>query len=410
MKLNTSIFRNKKIMLGVTSSIAAYKSVQICSSLIKLGTDVTVVMTPNAANFVSPLTFSSISGKKTIVELFENKDKIYHISLARSINMIILAPATANTISKLAYGICDNFLTTTIIAASCPVLIAPSMNESMYLNSTVQANIYTLRKIGRYFFIGPQKGELACGEKGLGRMEDEDIIIERAGQLLFYSSDLKGKKVIITAGGTKEYIDAVRYISNCSSGKMGYALAEEAYFRGAERVILISTNKDLPIPYGVDVVYVESSNEMKSKVLEHFTGSDITIMSAAVSDIIPAKRFEYKLKKKDNILSKLKFKENENILHILAEKKDKNQFLVGFSAESGDSIRNFMSKMKNKNIDMTVANDISRKDIGMMSDFNEVSIIKQDGSIKRLNKDKKRIISRGIWDEIVKSVKKKDTG
>jgi len=410
MKLNNPIFKNKKIMLGVTGSIAAYKSARICSSLTRLGADVTVVMTPNAANFISPVTFSSISGKKTIVELFENKDKIYHIPLAHSINIIILAPATANTISKLAYGICDNFLTTTIIAASRPVLIAPAMNESMYLNSVVQANIYALRKIGRYFFIGPQKGELAYGEKGLGRMEDEDVIIKRAGQLLSYSSDLTGERVVITAGGTKEYIDAVRYISNCSSGKMGYALAEEAYFRGAEKVILISTNKDLPIPYGVDVVYVESSSEMKSKVLEYFTGSDITIMSAAVSDIIPAERFGYKLKKKDDILSKLRFKENENILHILAEKKDKGQFLVGFSAESGDNVKNVMDKMKNKNIDMTVANDISRKDIGMMSDFNEVSIIRQDGSTKKLNKNKKRIIARGIWDEIIKSVKKKDTG
>jgi phosphopantothenoylcysteine decarboxylase/phosphopantothenate--cysteine ligase len=405
MDKNVFIFKNKNIMLGVTGSIAAYKSAQICSRLTQSGANVVVVMTSNAAKFVSPLTFSSISRNETVVELFSNKDKLYHVSLAHSVDIIILAPATANTISKLACGICDNFLTTTIIAAKCPVVIAPAMNESLYLDPAVQTNISTLKKTGKYFFVGPIKGKLACGESGLGRMEDEDIIIERAGELLQYRIDLAGKKVMITAGGTREDIDTVRYISNYSSGKMGHALAEEAYFRGAEKVILISANKNLPVPYGVDVVYVKSSSDMKNEVLQHFSRSDVTIMAAAISDIIPEKRYGYKLKKKDNIISKLKFKENENILHILADKKGRSQYLVGFSAESTDDVKNTLDKIKGRNIDMAVANDISRKDIGMMSDFNEVAIVTQDGCTKKLAKDKKRIIAREIWDEIIENIK-----
>jgi len=410
MKVDNSVFLKKKIMLGVTGSIAAYKSAQLCSNLLKLGADVTVVMTPNATSFINPVTFSAISGKKAIVNLFENESKIYHISLAHSIDIALVAPATANTISKLAYGICDNFLTTVVVSANCPVLISPAMNESMYLNPIIQENIQKMQKSGKFFFILPKKGRLACGEEGFGKMEDEDIIIERLAEFLSYSSDLAGKRVIITAGGTKEDIDAVRYISNYSSGRMGYALAEEAYFRGAQRVILISTNRNLPVPYGVEIKYVQSSSEMKDRILEHFFDSDITIMAAAVSDIIPVEKFEYKLKKEDDIVSKLKFKLNENILRILAEHKRKGQFLVGFSAESGENIKNAFAKIKSTNIDMIIANDISRDDIGMMSEFNEVSIIKQNGDIKRLARDRKRIIARGIWDEIIKNIKIEGAG
>jgi phosphopantothenoylcysteine decarboxylase/phosphopantothenate--cysteine ligase len=273
----------------------------------------------------------------------------------------------------------------------------------MYLDPVIQKNIQGLKETGKYFFIGPKGGKLACGEEGLGRLEDEDIIIDRIGELLSYNSDLKGKKVVITAGGTREFIDAVRYISNKSSGKMGYALAEEAYFRGAGKVILISTTKNLPPPYGVKVEYAGDTAEMKKALLKYFSGSNITIMAAAVSDIIPLKKYDFKLKKKDDILSRIRFKENENILKLLAEKKKKNQYLVGFAAESGYSDKDVMEKIKDKNIDMIVANDISREGIGMESDYNEVDIIKQDGTVRKLARGKKRIIARGIWDEIIKS-------
>lgn len=393
-------FNKKRVMLGITGSIAAYKSTGICSKLVKLGAEVFPVMSPNAANFINPITFSSISGNKVILEQFKNEEKIYHISLAHSIDIILIAPCTANTISKLAYGICDNLLTTTIVSSNRPVLIAPAMNEGMYLNPIIQENINKLKNIGSYFFVGPVKGKLACGEEGFGKMEDEDIILEKLGNFLSYCDDLNGKKVIITAGGTKEYIDRVRYISNISSGKMGVALAEEAYFRGAEKVFLITANKNLSLPYGVEVIFVEDSQEMKKKVLKYYKYSDVTIMAAAVSDVVPVKRFNYKLKKNDDIISKLKFKENINILKELASKKNRNQILVGFSAEDGININNVRDKFSGGNIDLIIANDISRHDIGFERDFNEVIVLKKDSSEKKLKKDNKRIIARKIWDEI----------
>ncbi|HEY4696329.1 MAG TPA: bifunctional phosphopantothenoylcysteine decarboxylase/phosphopantothenate--cysteine ligase CoaBC [Candidatus Hydromicrobium sp.] len=404
MSLNKSVFLKKKIVLGITASIAAYKAASICSRLTGMGAEVVPVMTPNALNFITPITLSSISGNKTIVDQFTNQKKIYHISLSHSADIFLIAPASADTISKLSYGIGDNFLTTSAISAACPVLVAPAMNESMYLDPVIQKNIKQLKESGKYFFVGPKSGRLACGEEGLGRMEDEDIIIERLGELLKYNSDLKGKKVLITAGGTREFIDSVRYISNKSSGKMGYTLAEEAYFRGAKKVILISAAGNLAPPYGVKIEYAPDTAEMKKALLEYLNGSNIIIMAAAVSDIIPVKKYDFKLKKKDDILSRIRFKENENILELLAEKKKKGQYLVGFAAESDYSVEAVMEKVKGRNIDMIVGNDISREGIGMESDYNEVDIIRQDGSVKKLARDKKRIIARGIWDEIIKSL------
>ncbi len=404
MSLNKSVFLKKKIVLGITASIAAYKAASICSRLTGMGAVVVPVMTPNALNFITPITLSSISGNKTIVDQFTNQKKIYHISLSHSADIFLIAPASADTISKLSYGIGDNFLTTSAISAVCPVLVAPAMNESMYLDPVIQKNIKRLKESGKYFFVGPKSGRLACGEEGLGRMEDEDIIIERLGELIRYNSDLKGKKILITAGGTREFIDSVRYISNKSSGKMGYALAEEAYFRGAKKVILISAAGNLAPPYGVKIEYAPDTAEMKKALLEYLNGSNIIIMAAAVSDIIPVKKYDFKLKKKDDILSRIRFKENENILELLAEKKKKGQYLVGFAAESDYSVEAVMEKVKGRNIDMIVGNDISREGIGMESDYNEVDIIRQDGSVKKLARDKKRIIARGIWDEIIKSL------
>ncbi len=404
MALNKSIFFKKKIVLGITASIAAYKAASICSRLVSMGAVVIPVMTPNSLNFINPITFSSISGNKTIIDQFRNQKKIYHISLSHSADIFLIAPASADTISKLSYGIGDNFLTTSVISAKCPVLIAPAMNESMYLDPMIKKNIQRLKKSGKYFFTGPKSGKLACGEEGMGRLEDEEIIIEKLGELLSHSNDLKGKNIIITAGGTKEFIDTIRYISNKSSGKMGHALATEAYFRGASKVILISTAKDLSPPYGVKVEYIENTVEMKESLLKYFSNSDIVIMAAAISDIIPVQKYDFKLKKKNDILSKIKFKENEDILKLLAERKKKGQYIVGFAAESGYSTIDIMEKIKDKNVDMIVANDISKEGIGMGSDFNEVDIVKKDGSVKKLARDKKSIIARGIWDEITKSL------
>lgn len=404
-KSNVSILKKKKILLGITGSIAAYKAAGLCSKLINYEAEVFPVMTPSALNFINPITFSVISGKKTLIEQFKNEEKVYHIELSHNVDIILIAPATANTISKLAAGICDNFLTTTVISSNCPVLLAPAMNQSMYLNEIIQKNIKKLEETGKYFIIEPEKGRLACGEEGIGRFASEEKIIEKAVQIISYSEDLKGKKIIVTAGGTKEYIDSVRFISNKSSGKMGYSLAQEAFFRGADEVLLISTVKNLPAPYGVKMCYVSTTNEMKNEILNYFESTDIIIMAAAVSDIIPVKEFNYKLKKNDDIISKLNFKENINILQLLSKRKNTKQFLAGFSAESGENIENAKEKIAGKKIDMIILNDISRNDIGFGSDYNEVILIDKKGILKKIPKNKKNIISRLIWDEIVNNLK-----
>lgn len=397
----SSLLNKKKIILGITGSIAAYKAAGICSKLVKLGAEVYPVMSPNALYFINPITFSAISSKKTIVEQYVNEEKIQHISLSHSADLIIIAPATANTISKLACGICDNFLTTAVIASYCPVIVAPAMNESMYLNQAIGDNIEKLEKTGKYFFVEPVKGILACGEEGMGKLASEDTIIEKASMLVKYSNDLSGKRIIVTSGGTREYIDSVRFISNRSSGKMGHEIAQEAYFRGAQSVTLITTSKNTIKPYGVQTIIVEDTSGMKEEILKRFSQSDITIMAAAVSDIICENKFDYKLKKNDDIISKLKFKENINILKMLSELKTKKQVLVGFSAESGENIENSKSKIADKNIDMIVLNDISRHDIGFESNFNEVFLIGKNGDFKKLEKNSKRIIARQIFDEIL---------
>lgn len=395
------IFFNKTIILGITGSIAAYKSANICSSLIKKGAKVFPIMTPNATNFINPITLSTISGNKTVVDMFENHEKVYHVSLPQSSDLILIAPASANTISKIANGICDNFLTTAVFASNCPVLIAPAMNEGMWLNFIMQENINKLSTYGNYFFSGPSEGKLACKSYGVGRLEDEEKIIEDASDLIFFSNDLKEKVILVTAGGTREFIDSVRYISNYSSGKMGYALAAEAKFRGAKRVILISTTKNAPKLFGVETYYVNNTPEMKEKILEFFNEIDLFIMTAAVSDIIPLEKYDYKLKKEEKLLEKIKFKENENILEIISSKKKENQIIVGFAAESSENIDYAKQKLLSKNIDMIVLNDISRSDIGFDSEFNEVTIIDRENNIKKIAKNRKRIIAREIINEIV---------
>ncbi len=401
------LLEKKKIMLCITGSIAAYKAASVCSKLVKAGAEVFPVLTPNALNFINPLTLSAISGKKALFEEFNNEEKIHHVSLSHSVDIILVAPATANTISKIACGICDNFLTTTVISSVCPVVIAPAMNEAMYLNHAVQSNINILKSSGKYFFAEPESGRLACGEEGIGRLANEDIIIGRLSELVSYKSDLKDKNVLITAGGTVEHIDSVRYISNLSSGKMGAALSEEAYFRGAGRVVLVSASDNIQKPYGVELVKVGNTQEMLNAVLNYYNDSDITVMAAAVSDVVPDFKFDYKLKKNDDIISKLKFKENINILQKLAEIKKESQYLAGFAAESGENIENATRKISGRNLDMIVLNDISRKDSGFGSDYNEVIIISKDGRIKKIPRNTKRIIARGIWDEIVKNNGKK---
>jgi phosphopantothenoylcysteine decarboxylase/phosphopantothenate--cysteine ligase len=399
--LGSRVLKEKKIILGVTGGIAAYKSAYICSKLVKSGAIVFPVLTENALNFVNPITFSAISGNKTIISTFENNGKINHVSLSQSTDAILIAPASSNTISKIACGICDNFLTTAVSAAKCPVLIAPAMNEIMWLNPILQENILKLKETGSYFFIGPGEGNLACGAEGIGRLEEEDKIIDSLQDLLMINNDLSGKTILVSAGGTRESIDSVRFISNYSSGKMGNAIAAEAKFRGAKKVILISTSKNMPRLYGVETYFVNNTVEMKEKIMKFFDDSDVIIMTAAVSDIVPEKTYDFKLKKNQDLLSKISFKENENILMSLSQIKKDKQVLVGFAAESGENIKFASEKIIGNKIDLIIVNDISRNDIGFESDFNEVSIISRSGEVKKVQKAKKRIISREIINEIV---------
>ncbi len=392
----------KKILLGITGGIAAYKTAGICSRLKKKGSDVFCVLTPNAEKFINPVTLSALSGHRTVTDMFDNHEKVYHVSLPQSCDIILIAPATANTISKIANGICDNFLTTSVVSSSCPVLIAPAMNENMWINPIIQNNIKKLEQYGRYFFSGPGKGKLACGTEGTGRMQEEDIIIEDMENLVVLNNDLKGKKVLVTAGGTRENIDSVRYISNYSSGKMGYEISMEAVFRGAEEVILITTARNSGKIFKGKTILVNNTAEMKDMVLKYFNDADIIIMTAAVSDVVPQKKFEYKLKKKDELFENLKFRENDNILEIISEKKKKDQIIVGFAAESSQNIANAIEKINKRNIDFIVLNDISRNDIGFESDYNEITIIDKDGKIRKVPKAKKRLIAREIIDHILK--------
>ena len=394
-------FSGKKILLGITGGIAAYKAAGICSMLKKKGSDVFCVMTPSAEKFINPVTLSALSGHKTVIDMFDNHEKVYHISLSQSCDIILIAPASANTISRIASGICDNFLTTSVVSSDCPVLIAPAMNENMWLNPVIQDNVEKLRQYGRYFFTGPGKGKLACGTEGTGRMQDEDIIIKDMENLIFLNNDLKGRKVLVTAGGTRENVDSVRYISNYSSGKMGYEIAMEAVFRGAREVVLITAARNSPGIFKGRTIMVNNTSEMKEMVLKNFDDSDIIIMTAAVSDVIPQKRFEHKLKKKDELFENLRFIENENILEIISERKKKNQTIVGFAAESSQDIANAMEKINKKNIDFIILNDISRDDIGFESDYNEIVIIDRDGIIKKVPKAKKRLIAREIINHIL---------
>jgi phosphopantothenoylcysteine decarboxylase / phosphopantothenate---cysteine ligase len=403
---NGPVFSGKKIVLGITASIAAYKAAYICSRLTARGAEVIPVMTLRAQNFINPITFSSISGNETVTGQFVNQGRIYHVSLSQSASAYCIAPASADVICKLANGICDDFLTTSTMAAVCPVLLAPAMNEAMYRDPAVTASIEKLKVMGKYQLAGPAEGSLACGDTGLGRMEDEDVIIGRLSQLLMISEELKGKKVLISAGGTREYLDIVRFISNASSGKMGYSLAEEAVFRGAEDVVLVSTVPERPVPYGVRIIYVDNTSQMKEAMLRELPGSHVIIMAAAVSDVVPESRAAGKISKKDGLPGRLRFKLNENILHVLSTNKTGKQLLMGFAAESGYDADSVLEKFSGIDVDMIAVNDIAGKDRGIGSDFNEVEILSRYSSPVKIPLNTKRMVARGIWDEVIGKIKR----
>ncbi len=373
------MLEGKTVVVGVCGGIAAYKVVEVVSRLQKLHADVNVIMTENAAEFVTPLTFRSISHNPVITDMFDDPVKwdIQHISLATKADIIVVAPATANIIGKVANGIADDMLSTTIMASKAPVVFVPAMNTNMYENLIVQENIKKLTERG-YKFLEPETGLMACGTTGSGRLPEPSAIVESVGELVCGKSDLKELKVLITAGPTQEPIDPVRYISNRSSGKMGYAIATQASKRGAQ-VKLISGTVNIKNPFGVEIVGVKTAREMFNEVMKSYEAFDILIMVAAVADYKCTQIAEKKIKKKGENLT-IELIKNPDIAKELGKVKG-NRILVGFSAETNDLVNNACEKLAAKNLDLIIANDVTQEGAGFGTDTNIIKIIKRNGEI-----------------------------
>ena len=385
----------KTVLIGITGGIAAYKICELIRMFKRQNANVRVICTPNALNFVTKLTLQNLSQNEVGVDEFEIPDfKPEHISYADEADIMVIAPATANTVAKIANGICDNLLTSVVSAFKKPVIIAPAMNCNMWENPIIQENIQKLRSTG-YEIIEPESGFLACGYNGTGRLADLNKIFDKTVEIINSKKKLTGKKIVITAGGTIEDIDPVRYISNYSSGKMGLALADEVFQQGAETVLI--TTKDIVRPY--KIIKVKSADEMKQAVEADFGGADCVIMAAAVADYRVKNKAEQKMKKTDSDSLTLELIKNPDILKELCTKKT-TQKVVGFCAESENLIENAQEKIRKKGCDYLIANDISRKDIGFASDYNEVVIFNKNGGQKRIERAPKNIIARKILEEI----------
>ena len=369
---------SKCVVIGVTGGIAVYKALDVISALRKKDIEVHVIMTESASKFVNPLTFQSISQNMVVTDMFAEPKawEIQHISLAQKADLMLIAPATANIIGKVANGIADDMLSTTIMAAAkAKVIFAPAMNTNMYQNRIVQGNIEKLKSYG-YEFIEPASGRLACGDIGIGKLADVNTIVERVlTELSDKEQDLKGKKVLVSAGPTIAPIDPVRYLTNRSTGKMGYAIAEEARDRGAE-VILVSGPTNLNPPKNVRIINIKTNEEMKNEIFNNFEWADIVIKSAAVADYKPKEYSKEKIKKGEGDLNICLTRDND-ILKSLGDIKT-HQVLVGFAAESNDVLKNAEKKLKNKNLDFIVANDITCSDTGFGSEDNKVVIISKN--------------------------------
>lgn len=392
------MLKGKKIVLGVTGGIAAYKACELVSRLKKLNADVHVIMTASAAKFVTPLTFQSISLNPVACDMFEAPKhwEIEHISLAKLADVFVIAPATANIIGKLAWGIADDMLSTTVMATKAKVIIAPAMNTNMYENTVVQRNIKQLKELG-YHFVEPEEGRLACGDVGRGKLADPAVIESAIIDILCPKQDLAGKKVLVTAGPTREAIDPVRFISNNSTGKMGYAIAEKAARRGA-KVYLVSGPVNLDTPVGVERFDIISAREMYNKVMELFPQCDIVIKAAAVADYAPAAIYSQKVKKSSDNLE-LKLTKNPDILYELGKIKG-DKIIVGFAMETEKLIENASEKVRKKNLDFIVANDLNEAGAGFAADTNVVKLIDRDGNIESIPLKKKLEVADIILDRI----------
>lgn len=392
---------SKCVVIGVTGGIAVYKALDVISALRKKDIEVHVIMTESSSKFVNPLTFQSISQNMVVTDMFAEPKawEIQHISLAQKADLMLIAPATANIIGKVANGIADDMLSTTIMAAAkAKVIFAPAMNTNMYQNRIVQGNIEKLKSYG-YEFIEPASGRLACGDIGIGKLADVNTIVERVlTELSDKEQDLKGKKVLVSAGPTIAPIDPVRYLTNRSTGKMGYAIAEEARDRGAE-VVLVSGPTNLNPPKNVRIINIKTNEEMKNEIFNNFEWADIVIKSAAVADYKPKEYSKEKIKKGEGDLNICLTRDND-ILKSLGDIKT-HQVLVGFAAESNDVLKNAEKKLKNKNLDFIVANDITSSDTGFGSEDNKVVIISKNNEKLELEKMSKKEVASNIFDMIL---------
>ena len=392
------ILQGKNIVLGISGGIAAYKSVELLRLLTKQDSQVRVVMTESATEFVGPLTFAALSGKPVSTSLFRGGDEadIKHIEWAREADAVIIAPATANIVGKIANGIADDALSTFVTAVTSPVIICPSMNSNMYLSPAVQRNLRILKSDG-FHVLSPGEGDLACGTTGPGRLPDPSDILDRLMAYLT-ANDLAEKRVLVSAGPTHEAIDPVRFISNPSSGKMGYAIARAAEYRGAE-VVLVAGPTNLEDPINVNTIKVQTAEEMANAVFEHMEIADIIIKAAAVSDYRPSHQADRKIKKdKDEMV--LTLRKNTDILKALGEKKE-SRILVGFAAETEDLEQNATQKLREKNLDIIAGNLVGRPDSGFEADTNTVTLFFRDGAKEVLDTMEKDAVAHILLDRVL---------
>ena len=393
------MFENKSIIIGVSGGIAAYKTAYLISALSKTEADVNVIMTENACEFISPLVFETLTGNKCYVDTFDRNFKfdVEHISLAKKADIFMIAPATANVIAKIANGIADDMLTTTFLASKCKKIVSPAMNTAMFENQITQDNIAKLKKYG-IGVVEPQNGLLACGDTGAGKMPEPDFLFDVIEREIAREKDMLGKKVLVTAGATMESLDPVRFLTNHSSGKMGFAIAKEAMLRGAE-VTVVKANTTAEIPNFVKIVEVSSAKDMFGAVTALSDQQDIIVKAAAVADYTPESYVDSKIKKKDGDLS-IPLKRTMDILKYLGENKKEGQFLCGFSMETDNMLENSKAKLSKKNADMIVANNLRDAGSGFKTDTNAVTLITRDGH-RSLELKSKAEVAKEIFDEIL---------
>lgn len=400
------MLKGKTVILGVTGSIAAYKAANLASMLVKQHADVHVIMTGNAVNFINPITFETLTSHKCLVDTFDRNFEynVEHVSLAKKADLVLIAPVTANVIGKLAGGIADDMLTTTVMACRCRKLLSPAMNTQMYENPILQDNLKKLKSFG-YEIVDPASGRLACGDTGTGKMPEPEMLLEHVLYTIAREKDLAGKRIMVTAGPTQEPVDPVRYLTNHSTGKMGYAIARMAAYRGAQ-VTLVSGPVNLSAPVGVETISVLTAEEMFEAVTRNFADQDIVVKAAAVADYKPAKISDEKVKKSDSQMA-LEMTRTRDILKYLGENKRPNQFLCGFSMETERMIEHSRAKLEKKHLDMIAANNLKVTGAGFGTDTNVVTLISKEEIVELPCMSKEEVADQ-ILDAILHRQEKKN--